>query len=444
MKMKKKGAKVTAVAVMTASAATMPGLALGSQSAYATSLRTLTLKSLVEPSSPIAQSCGKKSPIRSDSTTGTKTNPKGSVVLTDDSTSQALTKSLTPSAVTTAADGSVHYSYQDPDGESLNYVVPPAGFDPLTATDAQLAEYNFPSRPTSATGLEQWNAEMASYQGVPAPDFQYQTGSTATSEDASATTPSVRSDATDQTTDLTTENWAGWADGTGDATNGHDVQSYRAVKATFVQPTMGDTSCLDPVFGSWVGLGSLYNDQETLIQDGSVPGGDAPESGCGSADPNCAWYEWVGPAGSIQIATFDPNLIIKPGDSVTPSVEITSDNPGTPDQTVLFTVMDDTSGEMASFSTTVNLGTDTGLTSAEYITEKIGAEGSPSLENYGSYQWSSAYAYDQSGNDYAIQSGPNPTKITMENIFGTGDVLAYAGNLDSSGSGFTSTWANCN
>lgn len=49
------------------------------------------------------------------------------------------------------------------------FVQPPGGFNPLTATDAQLACYGFPKRPESSTGLAQWEDVMAHAKTYVAP-----------------------------------------------------------------------------------------------------------------------------------------------------------------------------------------------------------------------------------------------------------------------------------
>lgn len=42
-----------------------------------------------------------------------------------------------------------------------NDIVPPEGFDPLTATDEQLSIYGFPPRPTNEEGLAFWTEIMS-------------------------------------------------------------------------------------------------------------------------------------------------------------------------------------------------------------------------------------------------------------------------------------------
>ncbi len=51
-------------------------------------------------------------------------------------------------------------------GAKVQVLVPPKGFDPATATNAQLNEYGFPPRPTSPSALALWTTEMRSWKGA--------------------------------------------------------------------------------------------------------------------------------------------------------------------------------------------------------------------------------------------------------------------------------------
>src|SRR6202035_2239460 len=56
--------------------------------------------------------------------------------------------------------GGTQYTYHYPDGSTENVPIPPAGFDPATASASQLAEYDFPPKPTDSAQLDQWEADM--------------------------------------------------------------------------------------------------------------------------------------------------------------------------------------------------------------------------------------------------------------------------------------------
>lgn len=55
--------------------------------------------------------------------------------------------------------GGTVYRYNTP-GAPTYVTVPPAGFNPFTATAQQLAEYNFPRRPTNSSALALWTDAM--------------------------------------------------------------------------------------------------------------------------------------------------------------------------------------------------------------------------------------------------------------------------------------------
>jgi hypothetical protein len=62
-------------------------------------------------------------------------------------------------AVRPLAGGGSSYRY-DVDGLSVAMLVPPAGFNPLTASAAKLAEYGFPTRPRRGRALRSWLFSM--------------------------------------------------------------------------------------------------------------------------------------------------------------------------------------------------------------------------------------------------------------------------------------------
>ncbi|ACV58557.1 hypothetical protein [Alicyclobacillus acidocaldarius] len=73
------------------------------------------------------------------------------------------TQALTASSVQTLPDGGQEYIYYI-NGVKNVFPVPPKGFNPLTATDAQLREYGFPPRPSDPQNLQQWEQEMSHWK----------------------------------------------------------------------------------------------------------------------------------------------------------------------------------------------------------------------------------------------------------------------------------------
>lgn len=61
------------------------------------------------------------------------------------------------------------YSYGGP-GDDIKMVMPPPGFDPLTATDGELAMYGFEARPSDPALLDHWKSLYVNYHvTVPGP-----------------------------------------------------------------------------------------------------------------------------------------------------------------------------------------------------------------------------------------------------------------------------------
>ena len=79
-----------------------------------------------------------------------------------------------------AAGGSaVNYTV---DGALVQILMPPAGFDPSTASVAQLDQYGFPPQPKDPVAVAHWQAMMSAWTGAaPAPPFLAETTATADS-----------------------------------------------------------------------------------------------------------------------------------------------------------------------------------------------------------------------------------------------------------------------
>lgn len=84
---------------------------------------------------------------------------------------------ITCSYISEFSDGGKDYIYILDDGNELHALVPPPGFDPLTASDEDLEKYCFPSRPTSENEREvsesynNWVQMISCYTSTPEPDY---------------------------------------------------------------------------------------------------------------------------------------------------------------------------------------------------------------------------------------------------------------------------------
>ena len=58
-------------------------------------------------------------------------------------------------------------------GVENHCLVPPEGFNPLTASDEDLKKYCFPPRPSEKSELQNWENNLKHYKSTPTPKLQY-------------------------------------------------------------------------------------------------------------------------------------------------------------------------------------------------------------------------------------------------------------------------------
>jgi Peptidase A4 family len=176
-----------------------------------------------------------------EATTGATTAPPPSTELPDcsqmDAQAPALSASDNP-AVTKVADGGKKYSFALP-GSSDEYMTvnePPAGFDPLTASDAELQLWGFPPRPSNDAGLEDWRELVGNYKQA-------------------AILPGCRQ--TEKKRGYLGESlnfrWSGYED-----VEPSNQSKWHAVIGTFYQPYKHSACSSNANVASWVGLGGNY------------------------------------------------------------------------------------------------------------------------------------------------------------------------------------------
>ena len=141
---------------------------------------------------------------------------------------------------TFALPGGGHRYVWDASGEIITAYVPPPGFDPLTATTSQLAEYAFPARPTDPQALLAWQTQMSYYKSTSVPS-------------APVILKNARALAYNS-------HWFGYV------TTASSGYHFIEVEGTFIQPSAGSTACSGSEEVSWVGLGGWTSNN--LIQDG--------------------------------------------------------------------------------------------------------------------------------------------------------------------------------
>jgi hypothetical protein len=139
--------------------------------------------------------------------------------------------------------GGTMYEYHM-NGKPVKTYRPPAGFRPYSASNAKLAEYGFPPRPTNPSALAVWRTEMRSWRGsAPAPRFLMETHTRA---------------------DTTYSNiWAGYA-----------IQDlggnfFTHAEGWYTEPTIYGSRCSHTLEVSWAGIGA-YTGSGILAQNGTV------------------------------------------------------------------------------------------------------------------------------------------------------------------------------
>ena len=176
----------------------------------------------------------------------------------------AGTSALVPNGASRTAHGGTKYTFEVAGHEGFE-IVPPAGFNPSSASNAELQEMNLPTRPASAGALASWSKSMASYKGVSTPAFCQGAPVTRTQK--------VPTDARAAHTSDT--GWAGYIN-TG--------RTYDQVVSHWTQNYAHTCNCAGPTDEvTWVGLGGVNGG---LIQAGTR---------LYSNTTPYAWWEYVGP-----------------------------------------------------------------------------------------------------------------------------------------------------
>lgn len=295
------------------------------------------------------------------------------------------------------AGGGTEHEY-NMNGHMVKTYTPPKGFRPYTASNARLAEYGFPARPSNAASLARWRTEMRNWKGsAPAPRFLMETN--------------MRSDTT------YTPNWAGYV-----------IQDlggnfFTHAEGWYTEPTIYSSRCSHTVESSWAGIGG-YN-TSILAQNGTV------YDSSGSANHQ-AWWEIV-----PEFAMVPINFFGHPGYLFDASTRWLGNN------AYRFWFYDYKTATTDVFDISdFNYEPE----SAEVIIERPTVNGSyTNLSNFGTWNVAEAQANEQnfdtypptSGNTLTIRHGVHMSSRT------DGNDLADPSNIGSGGS-FTVSQHNCN
>lgn len=299
-------------------------------------------------------------------------------------------------------------------------VAPPEGFNPITASDAELATFGFPPRPDGAANpkaYSSWERAMKASKIRVQPVL----------EQTNIFHGPMKKATTQQTLDLfettstTSGNWSGVADLSG-ATSYNSTSTFYYLVMEYVVPTATQAygACTGSwdYSSSWIGMDG-YNNGDVL-QAGTES--DAYCSGSTKSTYYSAWYEWF-PNGEVRIS----NLPVTAGDDIFVEVWHTSKTQGyayfvnyNTDQVV---EVGFTAPSSANF-----IGN-----SAEWIVERPGlSTGLATLTNYISDYFSDAYAYTENYTFYEPGTS-SASFITM--LDNNGNAISYPTLL-----GPTSIW----
>ena len=270
-------------------------------------------------------------------------SPPPPSTLTEPATTWDL-PACTPVATTkqTQANGAIVTRYVV-NGVAFSQTTPPAGFDPLTASDADLAANGFPARPTDPNELAIWQAVARSSVAPPAP----------------CVLAGVSAGSTGGFSVTSTATWAGIVDRT------QEPSQYTYAGGEFYQ-TGFNNACTNGHSASWVGLGGF--NQPDLAQTGTLDNQNGQ-----ARDFHEVLYH------GSDTGAISNGLLIRPGDQVFASVLKSSGA-----NVINYSVLNITLGTSTGWMSTGDFDGNTTGSSADFVDEapKVGGVNSPLRQWY--------------------------------------------------------------
>jgi hypothetical protein len=270
-------------------------------------------------------------------------------------------------------------------------MVPPASFDPRTASADERARYGIPRRPSDPTERARWDKAAAKASFVKPPAFLAQIPVKAGAA-VKATSNSL--------------NWSGFV-------NTGGAGAFTQSAGTYAEPTDHGTSCSNNSAVFWVGIGGWFSGN--LAQDGT--GINTPGLG-----QHQAWWE-------ILPAFITPvNLFASPGQGFK---AITTRQSGR----WKFQLLNQATGQTQTII--VNSSAYDG-SSSEFIGERPSVGGQfTNLTNFGSFKWSNAQTNGAPAGNFA---NTNVNMVDTANNIMAGPNTTHPGSNGS----FTDVWKRCN
>jgi hypothetical protein len=252
-------------------------------------------------------------------------------------------------------------------------LVPPAGFDPVTASDAQLDAYGFPPRPDASkapAAYAQWQTVVTRPATRIVPQLVATNVVNGPEKLATHGVPS----ATGAITGSTSGNWSGYViSENSDPFKAKKTYIFATFTVPVAQQAFGECSAAAVHSSEWVGIdGSGSSD---VLQAGIKAGATCKNKKTTAS--YAAWYEWF-PEDEIDIKNFD----IYPGDIVYVYVWNTSTTEGH------YYIEDATTDKVSSLAFKAPKNTTLKGNSAEWIVERPSIGGKDAtLANYVSQAW---------------------------------------------------------
>jgi hypothetical protein len=278
----------------------------------------------------------------------------------------------------------------DPTVLAMPAAAAPSGFNPVTATASQLAQYGFPARPTDPVALLVWQNAMAHATTLIDPPSQCST----VVHDTAPPDHSVNN----------TSNYAGHVM----ANSYENNATFTGSSADWTQPSVPSAAGYPnyqsaPDASFWDGIG-----YSTIIQDGcdSISTSNSPTYKCWTEDyPDGT--DWEGPA-------------VRPGDEVYSSVHYNGN------QTSTYFIEDVTTGK---YLDKTHPSTHVGFRAGDFINEELG----PYLPNYGRTTFNGCET-STGADTYPLQSNNN----NVDN--NTSSPGATPSSVNNSNSSFSVSW----
>ena len=288
---------------------------------------------------------------------------------------------------------------------ATTFDAPPAGFDPINASDEELQYHGFAPRPNQATepkAYATWVKAMQHSNTRLVPSLEQTSifhGPAKPQKLANPTAVESNAALSQQPSNtLYSGNWSGYVDFSGASSYGST--SFYYIVNDMVIPVAKQYGC----DGTW-DWGSEWNGIDGWGSGDVLQAGvefDAYCSGTTKSQYYSAWYEWY-PYGEVRISS----LPVTPGDDIFVEVWHTSSTQG------YAYIVNENTGQYVDIGFTAYPGHPLVGNSAEWVVERPSVGGSlATLSDYTDVPFWSAYAYTESSAFYDMANG-NPVDMEV-------------------------------